>query len=302
MENCQKLASGHRSCRGCTAVPHTARYVLSQVKGPCVVSNATGCMEVTTTIYPNTSWNVPYIHSVFGNAAATISGVESAYKSLVRQDKIKENKDTKFIVFAGDGGSYDIGLQALSGALERRHNFLFVCYDNGGYMNTGNQRSSATPYGALTTTTPDGKQTDGKELFRKNLTKIVAAHDIKYVATAAVSHREDFLKKVRHALAIDGPVFINVLAPCTLGWKFPEDMGITISRLGVETNFWPLYEIKKGKYSINYQPKKRKPITEFIKHQGRFKHLFKEENKHIIPKIQKHIDSEWQKLLDITKK
>lgn len=296
MENCQKLASGHRSCRGCTAVPQTVRYVLSQVDGSCVVSNATGCMEVTTTIYPNTSWNVPYIHSVFGNAAATISGVESAFKSLVKQGKIKNNKDVKFIVFAGDGGSYDIGLQALSGALERRHNFLFVCYDNGGYMNTGNQRSSATPYGAVTTTTPDGSQVDGKELFRKNLTKIVAAHDIEYIATAAVSHREDFLKKVKKALNVKGPSFLNVLAPCTLGWKFPEDMGITISRLGVETNFWPLYEIINGKYRLNYVPKKRKPITEFIKYQGRFKHLFKAENKHIIPKIQKHIDSEWEKL------
>lgn len=302
MENCQKLASGHRSCRGCTAVPHTARYVLSQVKGPCVVANATGCMEVTTTIYPQTAWNVPYIHSAFGNAAATISGVESAYKSLKKQGKIKVEEEPKFIVFAGDGGSYDIGLQALSGALERRHNFLFVCYDNGGYMNTGNQRSSATPYGAVTTTTPDGAREDGKDVFRKNLTKIAVAHDIEYAATVAVSHREDFLRKVRKSLAVKGPAFINVLAPCTLGWKFPEDMGITMARLGVETNFWPLYEIINGKYRLNYQPAKRKPITEFIKHQGRFSHLFKAENKHIIGIMQKHIDDEMKKLLFLTNK
>jgi pyruvate ferredoxin oxidoreductase beta subunit len=273
-----------------------------------VFANATGCTEVTTTIYPYTSWNVPYIHSAFGNVASTISGVEAAFKALQGRGKIKklnngrEIKKVKFIALAGDGGSYDIGLQALSGPLDRRHNFVFVCYDNEGYMNTGNQRSSATPLGARTTTTPVGEKIMGKQLFRKNLTKIVVAHDISYAAAVSVSHRLDFHNKIKKALAVEGPAFINVLAPCTLGWKFPEDMGITIARLGVETNFWPLYEVEGGKYRLSFKPKKRKPIEEFLKPQGRFKHLFKKENLHIVDRLQEHVDGEWAKLLDLCKR
>ena len=294
------LASGHRTCRGCTAIPQIVRTIIRASNKPVIVANATGCMEVTTTIYPQTAWNVPWIHSTFESAAALISGVESAHKALKRKKAISgirgrkafvPIRDYNFIAFAGDGGAYDIGLQALSGMMERGHNCLFVCYDNGAYMNTGIQRSSATPYGASTTTTPSGK-----ELYRKNLTKIVIAHEIPYVAQAAVSHWSDLYNKSEKAFKIKGPKFMNVLAPCTLGWGFAEDAGIEMSRLGVETNFWPLFEVENGQYKINYQNDNPKPITEFLKPQKRFKHLFKPENKASLEKIQKHVNKEWAKL------
>ncbi len=288
------LASGHRTCRGCTAIPEVVRTILRASDKPVVVANATGCMEVTPTIYPQTAWNVPWIHSTFESAGALISGVETAHKALKRK---RDMPDVNFIAFAGDGGTYDIGLQSLSGMLERGHNCLFVCYDNEAYMNTGIQRSSATPYGASTTTTPDGKIHHGKEKFRKNLTKIAIAHEIPYVAQAAVSHWQDLYMKAEKAFKIKGPKFINILAPCTLGWGFPENMGIEISRLGVETNFWPLFEVENDQYKINYKPAEQKPIQEFFKHQKRYKHLFKSENKHIIEKIQQHVDKEWKELL-----
>lgn len=300
------LSSGHGTCRGCTAIPQIIRTILKASDKPVIVANATGCMEITTTIYPTTSWNVPWIHSTFESAGALISGVETAHKALVNKTihdlSGKEIKvgDCNFVAFAGDGGSYDIGLQALSGMLERGHNCLFVCYDNEAYANTGNQRSSATPFAAETSTTPEGKIHHGKEQKRKNLTKIAAAHDIPYVAQSAVSHWQDLYQKAEKAFKIKGPKFLNILAPCTLGWGFKENLGITISRLGVETNFWPLYEVENGVYKINFKPAKRKPVEEFLKPQKRFSHLFEEKNKHLIIKIQKDIDQEWEKLVKNT--
>ncbi len=290
----QKFAPGHRSCAGC-AIPIIVRHILAATETPVVVGAATGCLEVVTTIYPYTSWNVPFIHSAFENVAATISGAETAYRVLKKKGKIKD--EIKFIAFAGDGGTYDIGLQSLSGALERGHNFVYVCYDNEGYMNTGGQRSSATPFGAATTTTPAGDVKLGKEVFRKDIVKIVAAHNIPYIAQAAVHNLEDLTMKAKKALEIDGPAFLNVLSPCPLNWKFPTNSTVTISRLATETNFWPLYEIENCKYKINYKPKKARPITEFLKLQGRFKHLFKpQKNRELLAEIQKHIDKEWQRL------
>jgi pyruvate ferredoxin oxidoreductase beta subunit len=176
----ERLAPGHRLCAGCGA-SIVVRQMLAAIDDPVVIANATGCLEVGTTIYPYTAWRVPWIHNAFENAASTISGVEAAYRSMVRQGKIPE-QDVKFLAFAGDGGTYDIGIQALSGAVERGHQFLYVCYDNGAYMNTGIQRSSATPFGANTTTSPAGKVIPGKKQFRKDLTAIMAAHGIPYVA------------------------------------------------------------------------------------------------------------------------
>lgn len=300
------LESGHGTCRGCTAIPQIVRTILKASDKPVIVANATGCMEVTTTIYPTTSWKVPWIHSTFEAAGALISGVETAHEALlnktIKDSTGKEFKveDCNFVAFAGDGGSYDIGLQALSGMLERGHNCLFVCYDNGAYMNTGIQRSSATPFGATTSTTPEGKKHHGKENKRKNLTQIAAAHDIPYVAQSAVSHWQDLYEKAHKAFNIKGPKFMNVLAPCTLGWGFKENIGIEISRLGVETNFWPIYEVENGKYKINYKSEKRKPIEEFLKPQKRFAHLFEEDNRHLIIKIQNDIDQEWEKLVKNT--
>ncbi len=292
----QKFVPGHRTCTGC-GIPQIVRTILASTDKQIVVSNATGCLEVTSTIYPFTSWNIPWIHSAFENAAATIAGVETAYNALKKKGKI--NEEIKFVAFGGDGGTYDIGLQSLSGALERGHDFLYVLYDNEAYMNTGVQRSSATPYGAATTTTPAGKVHPGKEEFRKDITRIVAAHNIPYIAQASVSNLIDLSNKAEKAFSIKGPKFLNVLQPCTLGWRFPSQMTIEIARLAVESKFWPLYEVENGVYKLNYRPKKDVPVTEFMKHQARFKHLFAPENKQLLDKIQENINTEWEKLLKL---
>jgi len=288
------LASGHRMCAGCTA-PTIVKMISLASKYPLVVSCATGCLEVATTIYPFTAWNCSFIHNAFENSAATLSGVETAYRALKKKGKIKD--EIKFIGFAGDGGSYDIGLQSISGAMERGHDMLFVCYDNEAYMNTGIQRSSATPKGAATTTSPAGKVVPGKKEFRKDLTSIMVAHKIPYVAQASPSNWQDLMKKVEKALEIKGPKFMNIIMPCTLGWRFMPDKGIEIAKLAVETCFWPLYEVENGKYNVTYKPKEKKPLTEFIKTQGRFSHLSKGESKYIIDELQKQIDNDWEGLL-----
>ncbi|MBL7069499.1 MAG: pyruvate ferredoxin oxidoreductase [Candidatus Omnitrophica bacterium] len=288
------LSSGHRMCAGCTA-PIIVKLISLASKYPLVVSCATGCLEVATTIYPYTAWKCSFIHNAFENSAATISGVETAYRALRKKGKIKN--EIKFIGFGGDGGMYDIGLQALSGAMERGHDILTVCYDNEAYMNTGIQRSSATPKGAATTTSPAGKVIPGKKQFRKDLTGIMAAHKIPYVAQASPSHWQDLVKKVEKALEIKGPKFMNILMPCTLGWRFMVDEGIEMAKLAVETCFWPLYEIENGKHAVTYKPKEKKRLIEFIEKQGRFSHLKKEKNKHIIDELQKDVDRNWEELL-----
>ncbi|MFA4817451.1 MAG: thiamine pyrophosphate-dependent enzyme [Parcubacteria group bacterium] len=303
----QKLASGHSTCAGC-GIPVIVRTVLDAIKEPVVVVNATGCLEVTTTVYPFTAWKIPYIHSAFENAGATTSGVETAQRVLLKKGKIK--KPAKIVAFGGDGGTYDIGLQALSGALERGHDFLYVCYDNEGYMNTGGQRSSASPYGAETQTTPSSKEDIGNEIERKDIMRIAAAHGVKYLAQANAAYPGDLAKKVKKAMEIGGPAFILVLQPCTNEWKYPSSMYVHYGKLAVETNFWPLYEIENGNYVINYPvksaadhgaslPKERKPIEEFLKGQGRFKHLFRPENKAVIEKIQKTVDEKWDELVKL---
>ncbi|MFH1380595.1 MAG: thiamine pyrophosphate-dependent enzyme [Candidatus Omnitrophota bacterium] len=289
----EKLTGGHRLCAGCGA-SIVARQVLMGTTSPVVVGSATGCFEVATTIYPYTAWAVPFIHNAFENVSATISGAETAYKALKKKGKIK--KDIKFVAFGGDGGTYDIGLQSLSGALERGHNFVYVCYNNEAYMNTGVQRSSATPTGASTTTAPSGKTSYGKPQLRKDLTAIVAAHNIPYVAQADASNWNDLVTKSQKAFAVDGPAFLNVLSMCHRGWRFAPEDTIKVSKLAVSTGFWPLIECENGKWRFTFKPKERKPVVEFLKTQGRFKHLFKEENKPILEEIQKDIDRQWERL------
>ena len=236
------------------------------------------------------------MHSAFENSAATISGVEACYNAFKRQGKIKNH--VNFVAFGGDGGTYDIGMQSLSGALERGHDFLYVCYDNEAYMNTGIQRSSATPFGAATTTSPAGKVIPGKMQKRKDLAKICAAHNIPYVAQASLSNLMDLSKKAEKAFSIRGPKVIIVLSPCNPGWKTATDNMVELSRLAVDTCFWPLFEIEDGyKYKINYTPKEKKPITDWMKPQGRFKHLFKPGNEYMLEEAQKQVDEEWNKLL-----
>ncbi len=289
----ERLSSGHRLCAGCGA-SIVVRQVLMGTKDPIVVASATGCLEVATTIYPYTAWKTPFIHNAFENVAATISGVETAYRALKKKGKIK--KDIKFVAFGGDGGTYDIGLQSLSGALERGHNFVYVCYTNEAYMNTGIQRSGATPKGASTTTAPAGKASYGKPQLRKDLTSIVAAHRIPYVAQASASHWNDLVTKSEKAFKVDGPAFLNVISMCHRGWRFPQEDTIKINKLAVETGYWPLIEVENGIWKFTYKPKERKPVVEFLKTQGRFKHLFKEENKPILAEIQKDIDGNWARL------
>ena len=291
-------SAGHSACAGC-GFPAIVRAVLGELKTDVVIANATGCLEVTSTLYPYSAWKAPYIHNAFENAAATISGVEKAYEILKRKGKIHKNKKIKFVAFGGDGGTYDIGLQSLSGALERGHNFLYVCYDNGGYMNTGNQRSSATPYGAFTETTPIGKESFGKIETRKNLMEIVNAHRIAYLAQANVAYLPDLKKKAKKALETDGPSFLLVFSPCTNNWKFPTSQYVNVAKLATETNFWPLYEIENGVHKLNFEPKKITPVAEFLKTQGRFKHLFKEENKSHLKEIQKLVNEEFARIASL---
>jgi pyruvate ferredoxin oxidoreductase beta subunit len=292
-----RLAPGHRLCAGCGA-PIVVRQMLAAIDDPVVIANATGCLEVATSIYPYSSWRVPWMHNAFENAASTIAGIEAAYRSLVRQGKMEE-KNVKFIAFGGDGGTYDIGLQALSGAAERGHRMLYVCYDNGAYMNTGIQRSSATPLGADTTTSPAGKVIPGKQQQRKDLTAIMAAHNIPYVAQAAPSQWRDLMQKTRKAVDCGGPAFMNVLASCNRGWRHGTDETVEITQLAVDTCYWPLYEVENGEWRLTYKPKEKRPVEEWLKLQGRFRHVFKPENRYLIDELQEEIDRRWERLLKL---
>ena len=284
----ERLSGGHRLCAGCGA-SIAVRQVLLGTKDPVIIGGQTGCLEVGTTIYPYTAWKTPWIHNAFENAAATMSGVETAYRALLKKGKIKE--DIKFVIFGGDGGTYDIGLQALSGMVERGHNILYVCYDNQAYMNTSVQRSGSTPFGASTTTAPAGKVLQGKSQFRKELTEIMVAHHIPYAAQATNYYWKDLVNKATKAFQTKGPTFINVLSPCHRGWRYEQENTLDISKLAVETGFWPLYEVENGVWRWTYKPKEKKPITEFLKTQGRFKHLFSDKNKQLLEEIQKLVDN-----------
>jgi pyruvate ferredoxin oxidoreductase beta subunit len=288
-----RFTHGHRMCSGCGA-PIVVKIAMLATDYPVIVSNATGCLEVSSCISEFTAWNVPWIHTAFENAAATLSGVETMYRSLRKQGKM--DKEVKFIAFGGDGGTYDIGFQSLSGAMERGHDMIYICYDNGAYMNTGIQRSSATPLGADTTTCPAGSVIPGKLRSRKNLTKIMAAHNIPYVAQASPSHWQDLFKKVQKAHEIKGPKFINVIAPCNRGWRSKTNDAVQLARLAVNTCYWPLYEIEDGVTRITVTPKEKIPVAEFMKPQGRFKHLFAPENEALLRQVQDEIDREWEKL------
>ena len=299
----ERLAGGHRLCPGCGASVAVRQIMMAaDPDTQVVVAGATGCLEVSTTIFPYTAWDTPYIHIAFENAAAAISGVEAAYRGMVRQGKLDPNKKVKFVAFGGDGGTYDIGLQALSGAMERGHDLVYVCYDNGAYMNTGIQRSSATPRGAWATTSEVGSAQSGKQQVRKDLTAIMAAHGIPYVAQASVGYWQDMVKKAEKAFAVDGPAFINVMAPCPRGWRSEDSQTGVHSRLSVDTAFWPSYEVENGEYKLTMPPRVKldgiKPIEEFLKPQGRFKHLFKPGNEALLAEIQEQVNETYGRLLD----
>jgi pyruvate/2-oxoacid:ferredoxin oxidoreductase beta subunit/NADPH-dependent glutamate synthase beta subunit-like oxidoreductase len=294
VEQGSKLAGGHRMCAGCGA-PVVVRQVLMGTSDPVVVSAATGCLEVSTTIYPYTSWKSSFIHTAFENAAATLSGVETAFRALKKKGLIEEN--VKFIAFGGDGGTYDIGLQSLSGAMERGHRMLYVCYDNGAYMNTGFQRSGSTPVGAWTTTSPVGSESAGKAQPRKNLTELMIAHGIRYVAQASPHDPRDLVRKAAKALSIDGPTFLNVIAPCPRGWRSDGAESIALAREAVNTCFWPLFEVEDGEYRLTYRPHYKQPLAPWLKRQGRFAHLFQPENAATLELLERRVNQAWERLL-----
>lgn len=290
-----RLVAGHGMCLGC-GIPLIFKLILRAAEDPLIIANATGCLEVCTTIFPRTSWNAIWIHSAFENAAATIAGVEAMYHSLKKKGKIPTDQKFKFLGIGGDGGTYDIGIQALSGAMERGHDIVYVCYDNNAYANTGGQRSSATPLGASATTAPAGTKSYGKAQPRKDLTRIMAAHNIPYAAQASPHRWQDLYNKAKKAFEVEGPAFLNVLCPCPTEWKYDESQSVRLAQLATETCVWPLYEVENGKYKINFKPKEKKPVLEWLKKQGRFRHLFKEENAGVVEEIQKQVDENWELL------
>ena len=288
----EPLAPGHRLCPGCGASV-VVRQVLLAAPKDAVIANATGCLEVSSSLYGFSAWNRPWIHSAFENAAAVASGIGAGYKALARRG---EGQEHPLIVFGGDGGTYDIGFQALSGALERGHRFLYVCYDNEAYMNTGIQRSGGTPRGAWTTTTQVGSTGAGKNEVKKDLISIVVAHRVQYAATASISHWRDLMNKVRKALAVDGPTFLHVMAPCTRGWRFDQAKTIRMARMAVETRFFPLYEVERGVYKVTVPVTSPKPVEEYLKTQGRYSHLFLPKNAAELEAIKKDVEGNYLRL------
>lgn len=286
-------------CAGCGA-PIVVRTVLRALKPEdhAVVGTATGCLEVSTCIYPYTAWKDSFIHSAFENAAATVSGAEAAYRAMSRTGKV--NGTTKFIAFGGDGGTYDIGFQSLSGAMERGHDMVYVCYDNEAYMNTGIQRSSSTPKYADTTTSPAGSDIPGKVQFKKDLTMVMAAHNIPYVAQSApFRNMRDLYEKAEKAIYTPGPAFLNVMAPCPRGWRYNTPQLMEVVRLAIDSCVWPLYEVIEGKFVLNYKPRKKIPVVDYLKPQGRFRHLFTKENEGLLEELQQEVDRRWNRLLEL---
>ena len=286
------FAPGHRACIGCGEAL-AVRLVCKALGQNVIMVNATGCIEIISSQLPYTSWRVPWIHTLFENTAAVASGIEAGLKVMTKKGR-RSPQDVKVVAMAGDGGTSDIGLQALSGAFERGHNFLYICFDNEAYMNTGIQRSSATPYGASTTTSPAGKISIGQVTWKKNMPAIAAAHDIPYVATACPSYPFDLMAKVAKGVATRGPAYIHILSVCPTGWRSAPDLTVRLGRLAVETGIFPLYEVEKGKYKLSFAPSQLRPVQDYLKLQGRFRHLDKDN----IRIIQERVREEYSRLLE----
>ena len=286
------FCSGHRACQGCGEA--LAIRLMCKALGPdTIIANGTGCMEVISSFYPTTAWDLPWIHLAFENAAAVGSGVEAGLKALRRKGRIPD-RDVKVVAIAGDGGTMDIGIQSLSGAMERGHDMLYVCLDNEAYMNTGIQRSSGTPMGAATTTSPAGKVVPGKQEWKKNVPEIMVAHNVPYVATACHSYPLDFMNKVKKARKVKGPSYIHCLSVCPTGWRSASEETIKLGRLAVETGMFPLYEVEDGKYKMTIEVDELRPIEDYLNRQGRFSHLTPDQ----IEKIQDKVYQEYNKLMD----
>ncbi len=278
------LVAGHRGCQGCGQAL-AARIALKAAGRKVVLVNATGCLEVFTTAYPYSAWTVPWIHSLFENTAAVASGVDAAYRAMGKDNAV-------IIAQAGDGGTADIGIQAISGMFERRHPILFICYDNEAYMNTGIQRSGLTPLYAYTSTTPTGKASLGNVSTKKDMIQIALAHGVPYVASATIAYYRDLEKKVQKAVRVMGPRYLHLHAPCPLGWDYDPALTVKISRLAVQTGLFPLVEYENGQLVSVRKISKKLPVEEYLKLQGRFHHLFdSEEGKKAIARIQAIADA-----------
>jgi pyruvate ferredoxin oxidoreductase beta subunit len=284
------FAPGHRACQGCAEVL-AVRLIAKALGRNVIVAAATGCMEIISSPFPFTSWRVPWFHVAFENAAAVASGIESGLKAMMRKGRLPQKRIVT-LAMAGDGGTADIGLQALSGALERGHNMIYVCTDNEAYMNTGIQRSSSTPFGAATTTSPAGKVKMGQMTWKKNMPAIAAAHNIPYVATACPSYPMDLVQKVKKAAAIEGPAYLHVLSVCPTGWRSAPELSIRLGRLAAETGVFPLYEVDHGCYRLSVDFPKLRPLKDYIRLQGRFRHL----NDDMIQAIEERVHQEYAQL------
>ena len=291
VEKAEYFTPGHRACQGC-AEALAVRLAMKALGRNTIVAMATGCMEIISSPLPTTAWTVPWIHVAFENASAVISGCEAGMKVLTRKGKVAEKK-INFVAMGGDGATADIGMGQLSGALERGHDMVYICLDNEAYMNTGIQRSSSTPYGASTTTSPAGKVSIGQKTQKKNLPQIAVAHNIPYVATACPSFPFDLMEKIKKAANTKGPAYVHILSVCPTGWRIPTSDSIRYGRLAVDTGVFPLYEVVDGKYRMTYEPQKLRPVEDYLKGQGRFRHLGDKD----IEKIQRRVSQEYEKIL-----
>ena len=285
-KTCELMDCGHRACGGCGPAL-AGRLILKGSGSNSIVCASTGCMEVFSTPYPQTAWKVPWIHSLFENAAAVASGIESALK--------KQGRDENVLCICGDGATFDIGIQCISGAFERGHNITYICYDNEAYMNTGIQRSGATPYDASTTTSPPGKRSFGNNRPKKDLPQILVAHGSPYVATCSIAYPNDVIKKVDRAVTTEGPTYVQIHTPCCTGWGFDGSKTVELAKMAIESGLWVNYEMVGGKIE-KAKKIKRKPVEEYLKSQKRFAHLFKpQRNDNEIAKIQAIADENAEK-------
>jgi len=293
VEKAEYFTSGHRACQGC-AEALAVRLVMKALGRDTIVAMSTGCMEIISSPLPTTAWRVPWIHVAFENSSAVASGCEVGMKAMMRKGKLPQKK-INFVAMGGDGATADIGMGQLSGALERGHDMIYVCYDNEAYMNTGIQRSSSTPWGASTTTSPAGKKSIGQHTQKKDMAKIAIAHNVPYVATACSSFPFDLMDKVKKAAATPGPAYLHVMSVCPTGWRIQPEEAIKYGRLAVDSCVFPLYECENGKYRLTYQPGHIQTINEYIKGQGRFRHLTPAD----IEAIQARTTADYEKLLKL---
>ena len=302
-QNKNLISPGHKACAGCGQMI-AAKTVANSLGEEVIIANATGCLEVTTSPYPNSSWQVPWIHSLFENASAIASGIKASLdhqtKNASNKKEREKNKNVKVVAQGGDGATFDIGFGLISGMWERGEDILYICYDTEAYSNTGVQASGATPWGADTTTTPSGEgptiDAIGSHQRKKDMVSIALAHGLQYVAQTTAGFPDDIAQKVKKALEVKGPTYIQILTPCIPGWKIEPNQSIEVAQLAAQTGLYPLLEYENGELSKSNQVKKDAKVEKYLKLQGRFKHLFKDKKgKEQIKHLQKKADENVEK-------